>query len=276
MEKQNHEGASNHQAQISGEAPMTGEGEKTHYRQANLHGNPRSAKAQANVQAKAQEKVGSKRPKLNGKVELSFSTCSKTLTNVNISRRGLLALEMAVGLAIYLDFTVANRAAKQMVMEAYCKAGYDCETASGKDYKTVRRRIDASAGLFGKLGAETIAKWMDGKKELKLLQAVAQEISKLEFRSMDDVLDFVGRSSNRTQKQEKTKDEAASPFDIEVGDGKVVRIPKNLTEAELLELAQKIMTLAESVHEAAEYKGEERRVASTPVEKDRRQPPTLH
>lgn len=227
--------ASKGNTEIRGEGPRPSGAPARGYKKGDLRGR---GKPVAGTDA-----VVSKRPRLNGKVELSFSTCSKSLTNVNISRRGLLALEMAVGLAIYLDFGVANRAAKQMVMDAYAKAGYECQDHGGKDYKTVRRRIDASAGLFGKLGAEAITGWVDGKKELKLLQSVAHEVSKLEFKSMDDILDYIGRSSGNRA----VKGEAENPFEITVGEGKLVRIPKNLSEAELLELAQKIMTLAEEV-----------------------------
>lgn len=235
---------------------------QTQYKRAKLRGNKETAKP---VRA-------GRNPKLNGKVELSFNTCAKSITNVNISRRGLLALEMAVGLAIFLDFGAANRAAKQMVMDVYAKAGYECQNHEGKDYKTVRRRIDASAGLFGKITDEVIAKWIEGKSENKLLQAVAQEVSKLNFNSMEDILDYLGRPNSRTNQRQQNADARESsgpnPYDIEVGDGKMVHIPRSLSEAELIELAQKILVLAEEVK--IKEVQQERRLNVVPVDKERR------
>lgn len=209
---------------------------------------------------------GQRSPKLSGQHGLSFTTCVKTLTNVTISRRGLLNLELAVGLAIFLDAGIANKTSKGMLQEIYAKAGYDCEKSDGKDYKTVNRRIQASSGLFGKLGLEVINHWAGSQKENKLLQSLAHELTKLEFKSLDDVLDYIGRTSNRTSPKrgagEAERDEAGKGpeevskdvWDIEVGPAEHpihVRLPHTLTEAELVELASKIMALAETVHEAA-------------------------
>jgi hypothetical protein len=244
------------QGALQGETPAQAE---ANYQRVNLRGK--------RAETAAKPSAG-RNPKLNGKVDVSFSTCAKTITNVNISRRGLLALEMSVGLAVFVDYGAANRAAKQMLMDVYAKAGYECQNHEGKDYKTVRRRIDASAGLYGKLTGEVIAKWMDGKKENKLLQAVAHEISKLGFNSMDDVLDFIGRASNRTNQRTAVSDAGPNPYDIEVGDGKIVHIPRSLSEAELIELAQKLLVLADEVK--IRETQPERRISTVKVDHDRR------
>jgi hypothetical protein len=193
--------------------------------------------------------------------DLSFNTCVKTLSGITISRQGLLQLELAVGLAVFLDFGVADRAAKTMLQEVYSKAGYDCADSAAPHYKTVNRRIQASAALFGKISLEVLNHWVDGKKEGKLLQAIAQEIVEFGFKSMDDVLDHVGRASNRgpaVEGQEVGVAEAGSgtrgrkantAFDIQVGDDVVVHLPRKLTEANLVELATKIMALAQVIHD---------------------------
>lgn len=206
-------------------------------------------------------------PKLSGRNDLSFSTCVRTLSNVSISRRGLLQLEMSVGLAVFMDFGTANRAAKQMLSDIYVKAGYDCQDTAGKDYKTVNRRIQASSALFGKLTPDTISEWVKNKKENKLLQAIAYKLSEFNFKSMDDILDYVGRTSNRKGPS------APSPYDISMGEGLIVHLPKRLTEGQLIELASKIITLAETLSQsqAAEAsQAQERRFQSISVQHDRR------
>ncbi len=218
---------------------------------------------------------------------LSFNTCVKTLSNVTISRRGLLNLELSVGLAVFLDAGIANRGSKNMLSEIYQKAGYDCGSSTGKDYKTVNRRIQTSAGLFGKLGLEVINHWASDHKESALLKGFAHELAGMNFNSLDDVNDYVGRTSNRTPGK-GGKEKPKSVFDIDL-DGVVIRIPKVLTEAQLVELASRIMTLAEEVGRVAlearsapsggpvgleDKKGggraKERRKGSVPVEVEKR------
>lgn len=176
---------------------------------------------------------------------LSFNTCVKSISNVTTSRRGLLQVELAVGLAVFMDSGVVNKASKNLLNEVYLRAGYVCMDSSSKEYKNVNRRIQASAALFDKIGLEVINHWADQTKESKLLQAVAHHLAEFKFESLDDVHDYVGRKSNRT-----VKAAAANPFHIMVGKS-VVAIPKTLTEAELIELASKILALAEEVRAGA-------------------------
>lgn len=197
-------------------------------------------------------------PRLSGTHGLSFSTCVKTLSGVTISRRGLLHLELAVGLAVFLDAGVANKGSKNMLQEIYSRAGYDCADSKGKDYKTVNRRIQASAGLFGKVSLEVLNHWVDGTKEGRLLHAISQQIVQFGFESMDDVLDHVGRTSNRTGTGKgkgagkKVGVERAWDIEVALGEEKTMhfKLPKTLTEAQLFELSAKIAALAEGVHEA--------------------------
>lgn len=250
--------------------------------------------------------VGQRKPGLSGQHGLSLITCVRTLTQITISRRGLLNLEMAVGLAIFLDAGKADKASKGMLAEVYAKAGYDCAKSDGKDYKTVNRRIGASSALFGKLGLEVINHWAADRGETKLLQALAQRLVELNFSSLDDVLDYAGRVSNRTAKKEEkdakpgTKGgkpahaetsagggsvvSVKTPWNIEVGEpGKevVISLPPTLTEGQLVELASKILALAETVREAvggspdaldtlADGIGRERRQEAVVVQNERR------
>lgn len=191
-----------------------------------------------------------KGPRFSGQSNISFNTCVKSISNVTISRRGLLQLELAVGLAVFMDSGVTNKASKNLLNEVYHRAGYDCMDSSGKEYKNVNRRIQASAGLFGKIGLEVINHWADQTKESKLLQAIAHGLVEFKFESLDDVHDYVGRKSNRTVKAAGGAAGVAAeknPFDISVGKT-VVHIPKGLSEAELIELASKILALADAVH----------------------------
>lgn len=222
---------------------------------------PTSAPTSAATRAATRAKTVGSKPKLKSGA-LSFNTCVKSISNVTISRRGLLQLELAVGLAVFMDSGVTNKASKNLLNEVYHRAGYDCMDSSGKEYKNVNRRIQASAGLFGKIGLEVINHWADQAKESKLLQAIAQGLGEFKFESLDDVHDYVGRKSNRTVKAAGEAAGAAAdissanPFHIMVGKS-VVDIPKTLTEAELIELASKILALADEVHAQAAQAAQE-------------------
>ncbi len=227
--------------------------------------------------------------------QISFSTCVRTLSQVTMSRKGLLNLEMAVGLAVYLDAGKADKSAKAMLAEIYSKAGYDCDDSKGKDYKTVNRRIGASSALFGKLGMEVINHWVsevESKGETRYLQAIAQHLVEMNFGSIDDILDYVGRTSNRTgpksaraetssggrgEAANDASSDAAVVWKIAVGRA-VVLVPKSMSSEELVALAQQILELAgASVTELAEAKGlgpegaVERRLEAVAVPQDRRQ-----
>lgn len=175
---------------------------------------------------------------------VSFKTCVRTIKNLTVSRRGLLHLELAVGLAVFIDKSAANLEAKRVLARIYAEAGYACEPGEG-DYKTINRRIQAVAALYTKLGDEVLNHWLDNVQPGKMLQVLAQKVGELDFKVLDDVLDYVGKPSNRTR-PEAGEGNSLDIFDIVVGE-RHIHLPKTMTPQELVELGNKILALAKGM-----------------------------
>ena len=125
---------------------------------------------------------------------VSSSSCVKALEKAMGFGRQALYLEVAVSLAVFASSsTGADRATKRVVEDIYAQAGYDTGI-DGKDYKTVRRRIDAGAALYEKLGEEAIFKMASGLRESKAIEAIAKNmLDNYKFTGINAVFEFAGK-----------------------------------------------------------------------------------
>jgi hypothetical protein len=126
-------------------------------------------------------------------ITISTQTYINVISSAALSRRYALMQELAVGLAVHAETGIPTRESKQALYKIYAAAGYDCEDQYGVDYKSTNRRINAGAFLFNKLGASRIEEWIAGHVEMQLIAAIAAELEKLEIKSVNDVLAYVGR-----------------------------------------------------------------------------------
>lgn len=124
---------------------------------------------------------------------LSVMTCVELLTQAGLSRRLALQNELGVGLGLFYESGKVSKESKDMLNQCYARSGYDCSETSGADYKTVNRRINATAELFRKVGFDQIRTWVGSMVERDLVFAMVQGIKPLELKSIDSVLTFVGK-----------------------------------------------------------------------------------
>ncbi len=200
---------------------------------------------------------------------LSIETCADALNIAAINRKSAFQTELAVGLGVFLISGGTNLDAKRLLREAYAASGYQCLHGGELDYKTVNRRINATAELFHKVPVKT---WAGKLSEKDMLRAICIGLEPHELHSVADVM----RKCNPAKK-------AATPVAVkphgalltgpigtnDTGQQKVVAmfrraadqvehgaqhfetkhlalmIPQSATREELIQMAHKLLSLAE-------------------------------
>jgi len=115
---------------------------------------------------------------------LSPETCIKALGVATMNRKLAFQLELSVGLAMFLVGGGATRSTRSKLNETYAAAGYRCATIADPDYKTVNRRINATAMLYEK---SPVAVWVGEHNEEDMLRAVMLGIEPYELFTVVDV-----------------------------------------------------------------------------------------
>ena len=118
---------------------------------------------------------------------LSISTCITALHGAALSRKAAFQTELAVSFAVFLMQSGTERPARQMLTEAYASAGYLCMDPADADYKTVNRRINATADLFNKIKMRTVKKWAGAHGEEQLIAVMVEGLRPYELFSVADV-----------------------------------------------------------------------------------------
>lgn len=152
--------------------------------------------------------------------------------------------ELAVALTLFAGAGNTDPEIKSVVQGVYLAAGYDCEDSSGRHYKTVNRRLNVCAALYGKLGRRKLEDWMNDKKGPAVIEAVRQGLeTNKKFGSMDDVVDYVGRISNRGRPK---KDPNAPEVKMtRISAGRVrIEVPEETEPEVLIQLSSKLLELA--------------------------------
>lgn len=121
---------------------------------------------------------------------VAHSLLVSSIMQAGASFKSAINMEVAVCLTVFANARAANLTAKKELYGIYKEAGYDCEVGgTGKDYKTVNRRIGYAAQFFGSLKEGTVEEWMgDETRDNAALQSVVNRLAvAYNFRSMNDV-----------------------------------------------------------------------------------------
>jgi len=134
---------------------------------------------------------------------VTSNSCVRALEKAIGFGKSKLYLEVAVSLAVFASSsTGADRATKRVVFGIYSQAGYDV-SPTGSDYKTVHRRVTASADLYNKLGRDEIVLAMQGLREGKAIESLCAHLGDTyQFDSLNAVLEFVGKPVEQTNTPE--------------------------------------------------------------------------
>lgn len=126
------------------------------------------------------------------------------MTDAHLLHRDALEIELAIGLSLFGLKGEADKAtlqSKKDLRNIYLKAGYDAENASGSDYKTVMRRIGATADLYAKIGGrETLIDWIGDAAPAKQVEAIVEGLKQFRFSGISDVQAYVGKGQAKRSK----------------------------------------------------------------------------
>lgn len=183
---------------------------------------------------------------------ISLETYVSNIGKQLMNRRHALQIELSVGLAIFAAHGGTVKEARDMLVKVYASAGYRCEDPREKDYKTINRRVNATAGLFDKIGIEKIIKAIGNSKEQKAINGIAKHLEDYKLHTVNDVLAYAGKPTTvrehkratPSQRRRWTDEERANMKHVDVGAIHWV-IPPETRRRDLIEAARKLLELAE-------------------------------
>lgn len=201
-------------------------------------------------------------------MKLSIETCATALNIAAMNRRSAFQTELAVGLGVFLVASGTHPDAKRLLCEAYAAAGYQCMRPADMDYKTVNRRINATAELFHHVDVKA---WAGKTNEETLLRALHIGLEPFQLYTVSDVQRFcdpdrlkppvhvkphdavlngghTGQDAVIAMFKGATAQVRAGAEHIETAHLALV-IPDTTTRDELIELAAKLIALAEKKKE---------------------------
>jgi hypothetical protein len=130
-------------------------------------------------------------------MNLTLDTCTTALNAAAINHKAAIQLELAVGLAVFHMYKGTNKDARKMLVQAYSLAGWQCQKFADPDYKTVNRRINATASLYEKV---PVAKWIGHLQEMDIIQAICEGLEPFQLYTMQDVLRYAAPHRVRDNK----------------------------------------------------------------------------
>ena len=179
---------------------------------------------------------------------LSPQTCVTALSKSMILGRKALQTELAVCLAIFAGGGSTSREMRALVTDMYCKAGYEASNTKSRHYKAVNRKVSAAASLYENIGGIAILHWIGNCAEEDVIESVIRGLEAYQFESMDDVLEFTGRPSNRTHAGGRPKDKVQEVLDqplMKFNAGKLhVEVPRDASSQDLVKMASKLLRVA--------------------------------
>ncbi len=118
-------------------------------------------------------------------------------------------VEVAVCLAFYAEQESADMKVKKLLRPLYERAGYDCKSPKGEDYKTIQRRISVAGDLFTYLGGvETVTDWAEGETGAKMIEALVVKLEARKFDSISAIKAAAGKPMVRQYKKKAAPVEA--------------------------------------------------------------------
>jgi hypothetical protein len=161
-----------------------------------------------------------------------------------MNRRAALQTELAVGFAVLLDSYPSKRLARAQLQKIYDDAGCKCATPSDVNWKSINRRIAASSALFDFMGHHEVREWAGDLTKGPLIEALVKRIEPLKLNTVNEVLIVCkgakagnGEGSTVGRKPGQRVETAHLKFSV----------PPATTPEELLEVAGKLMTMAQEM-----------------------------
>jgi hypothetical protein len=169
---------------------------------------------------------------------------AKIIHAASMNRRAALQTEIAVGFAVFLDSYPSKRLARAQLQKIYNDAGCKCEGPNDVNWKSVNRRIAASSALFDFMGHEEVREWAGDLTKDALIEALVKKIEPLKLNTVNEVL--IVCKGQKTPGERGTTVGRKPGQRIETPHLKF-SIPPSATPEELLEVAGKLMSMAQEM-----------------------------
>jgi hypothetical protein len=144
-------------------------------------------------------------------MNLTADTCARVLNAAAMNRKQAIQLELAVGLAVFQLHGNSGKDARTMLMGAYSAAGYRCTHINEMDYKTINRRVNATAALFEKL---PVAAWVGKLNDADAIKSICIGLEPYELFTISDVQGYCNPAKRRAP---RARVEARPHVDILAG-----------------------------------------------------------
>ncbi|QBQ74427.1 hypothetical protein BcepSauron_047 [Burkholderia phage BcepSauron] len=166
---------------------------------------------------------------------------SQIIAKSALNRQVALQCEIAVGFAVILDSYPSRRLARAQLQKIFFDAGYKCDTPAGIDWKTVNRRIAGAIMLFDFLGEEDVRSWAGDLQKQALVDALIKKIEPLKLKTLNELVTVCKGSRERAPGGGR---KPGIRFDTA---HMHVTVPPSAAPEELLEIAGKLMSLAQEI-----------------------------
>lgn len=170
-----------------------------------------------------------------------------------MNRRAALQTELSVGFAVLLDSYPSKRLAKAQLQKIYNDAGCKCSGPTDTNWKSVNRRIAASVALFDFMGHEEVRGWAGDLIKAPLIEALVKKIEPLKLNTVNEVL-LVCKGS-KAGGGERAPGAGRKPGQRIESAHLKFSVPPAATPEELLEVAGKLMTMAQEMVNARQGEG---------------------
>jgi 2-keto-4-pentenoate hydratase len=161
-----------------------------------------------------------------------------------MNRRAALQTELAVGFAVLLDSYPSKRLARAQLQKIYDDAGCKCSGPHDVNWKSINRRIAASSALFDFMGADEVRGWAGDLQKAPLIDAIVKKLEPLKLNTVNEVL--IVCKGQKTVGGESGGAGRKPGLRIETSHLKF-SIPPATTPEELLEVAGKLMSMAQEL-----------------------------
>lgn len=170
----------------------------------------------------------------------SMKAYVNAINHAIVSMRDALQMELAVSFAVLLETKINKRLSREIMLDVYGQSGYQCDKPGARDWIRQNRHIRASFALFDFLGEAEVTQWAGTLAKAQLLDALVRKLEPLRLSTVNEVLTIC----------EKVKPQRAAHQieGIRVETEHIhFTIPHSATRMELMELAAKIMAMAQSI-----------------------------
>lgn len=169
------------------------------------------------------------------------------LANAALSRKTALQYEVAVTFAVHLDAKQAKRVTRELMCDIFTEVGYKASAPGELDWKSVNRRITAAFALFEFMGGDEIAKWVEGKSRMEVINAIVAKLEPLKIKSTNEILEICGKVNRQPARSERReRPEPEGTRHVKTANLDIV-IPPSATRADLIEASLSLMRMAEQM-----------------------------